>query len=187
MNELYWYASRATGLAATVLLTGVFVLGLVSSARHRPHGPSQTVVAATHRSLALGTSAFLLVHVASAVIDGYVPLTWLDAVVPFVSGYERAATGLGTLAVDLLVAVVVTSLLRHRLPERAWRAVHLTAYLLWPVAIVHSIALGTADQPLLRGTSIACAAVGLGAAAWRAVTVTPDERARTAVAAKEWA
>ena len=73
MSELYWYASRATGLAATVLLTGVFVLGLVSSARHRPHGPSQTVVAATHRSLALGTSAFLLVHVVTAVADSYVP------------------------------------------------------------------------------------------------------------------
>ena len=53
------------------------------------------------------------------------------------------AIGLGTLAVDLLLLVVVTSLLRERLPHRLWKAVHLTSYLLWPLAFVHGITAGT--------------------------------------------
>ena len=62
---------------------------------------------------------------------------------PFVVGYRPFAIGLGTLAVDLLLLVIVTSLLRNHLPTRLWKAVHLTSYLLWPLAFVHGITAGT--------------------------------------------
>jgi hypothetical protein len=83
-----------------------------------------------HRTLALGTSAFLLTHVATAVGETDVEIDLVSAVLPFTSGYEPLWVGLGTLAVDIVAAVVATSLLRHRLPERLWRGVHVLAFAL---------------------------------------------------------
>ena len=53
-----------------------------------------------------------------------------------------AAVGLGTLAVDLGGAVLLTSILRNRLGFRAWRAVHWLAYLAWPAAFLHALRAG---------------------------------------------
>ncbi len=62
-----------------------------------------------HRNLSLLTLAFLAVHVASAIIDPYAGIAWLDVVVPFVSTYHPFWLGLGAVALDLILAVVVTS------------------------------------------------------------------------------
>ncbi len=117
MNELLWYVSRATGLVSLALLTAVLVLGVVTSGGARPHGERATVLMGLHRWLSLGMVAFLGVHVATAVAETYVSIDAISAVVPFTSSYQTLWVGLGTLAVDLLVAVTVTSWLRHRIPD----------------------------------------------------------------------
>ncbi|TQM65182.1 NADH-ubiquinone oxidoreductase-F iron-sulfur binding region domain-containing protein [Humibacillus xanthopallidus] len=136
MNELLWFVSRATGVASIVLLTVVLVLGLVTSGRRRPHAESAAVVIAVHRWLSLGMVVFMVGHAATAIAETYVSIDLVSAVLPFTSGYETLWVGLGTLAVDIMLAVVVTSLLRHRLAERTWRRVHLLSYALWPMALV---------------------------------------------------
>ncbi|MBM6399183.1 ferric reductase-like transmembrane domain-containing protein [Phycicoccus sonneratiae] len=186
MNELLWYLSRGTGVASIALLTAVVVLGTVTSGRRRPHGESATVVMAVHRWLSLGMVAFLGVHVATAVAETYVSIDAISAVVPFTSGYEPFWVGLGTLALDLLVAVVATSWLRHRIPERAWRAVHYAAYGLWPMALVHGFVLGTSDQPGLRLVTAACGVVGVGAVLWRLLATHADRERREVVVGGEW-
>ena len=186
MNAALWYLSRATGVVSLVLLTAVLVLGLVLAGRRRPHGGTTTVVTAVHRWWALGASTFLVAHVVTAVVETYVDLGWVSVVVPFSSGYRPLWVGLGTLAFDVLLAVVVTSYARHRLPERAWRGVHLLSYLLWPLAVVHGIAMSTGDQPLLRGVTIGCGVAGAAAVAWRLATTHHDAERRTLVASRGW-
>ncbi len=95
-----------------------------------------------HRTLALFSVAFLALHVLTAILDPFVSIGWAATVVPFASGYRTLAIGLGTLAVDLGGAVIITSLVRRRLGFRTWRAVHWLAYLAWPVALVHSLTAG---------------------------------------------
>ncbi|MEP7331979.1 MAG: ferric reductase-like transmembrane domain-containing protein [Terracoccus sp.] len=186
MNALLWYFSRATGVASLVLMTTVLVLGMVTSGRRRPHGESATVVLALHRWLSLGTVVFLIGHIATAIAETYVSIDLISAVVPFTAGYEKAWVGLGTIGVDILVAVMVTSLLRHRLPERTWKWVHLTAYALWPTAVAHGFMLGTTNEPLLRALTVACAAVGVGAIFWRVTATHADLTRRATVATQEW-
>lgn len=186
MNEILWYASRATGVASIVLLTAVVVLGMLTASRRPPRGAHSAVVMGLHRSVALGASVFLLVHVATAIAETYVSIDLVSALVPFTSGYETAWVGLGTLAFDIVLALVATSLLRHRLPERVWRAVHWTAYAFWPLALVHGLALGTSSEPLLRGTTAVCGVVGLAALVWRLGATDPDRERRTAALAQEW-
>ena len=186
MNEILWYASRATGVVSIVLLTVVLVLGLVTSGRRRPHGESATVIVALHRSLSLGMSVFLGVHILTAIVETYVSIDLVSAVLPFTSGYEPLWVGLGTLACDVFVAIVVTSVLRHRLAERTWRRVHLLSFGMWPLALVHGVALGTSDQSLLRATTIACGVIGLAVIGWRFTTTHLDRQRREVVAAQEW-
>lgn len=185
MNAL-WYLSRATGVASIVLLTVVVVLGVVTAGRRRPQGEQATIIMAMHRWLSLGMASFLIVHIATAILDSYVSISALAAVVPFVSAYETVWVGLGTLAVDILIAILATSWFRHRIPERTWRLVHWTAYALWPLAIIHGLVLGTADQPLLLGITAACALVGVGAVGWRLLTRNSDTTQRAAALTQEW-
>ncbi|MER6248461.1 response regulator transcription factor [Streptomyces griseorubiginosus] len=74
--------------------------------------------------LSLLTLVFLLVHVVTAVLDPFVHLGWTVSVVPFGACYRPLWLGLGTVALDLLLAVLLTSALRRRIGVRRWKAVH---------------------------------------------------------------
>jgi sulfoxide reductase heme-binding subunit YedZ len=186
MNELLWYTSRATGILSIVLLTVVLVLGMVTSGRRNPHGESATVVMALHRWLSLGMLVFLGAHITTAVVETYVSIDAISALLPFTSSYQTVWVGLGTLAFDVLLAVMVSSLLRHRLSERTWRRVHLLSYAMWPMAVVHGLVLGTGDEPLLRGTTLLCLLVGVAAVFWRWTATHADRERREHVAAQRW-
>ena len=186
MNEILWYASRATGIGSMVLLTAVLALGMVTSGRRSPRGDSATVVMGLHRRLSLGMLSFLLVHIVTAVVETYVSIDWVSAIVPFTSGYATIWVGLGTLAFDLLVAISATSFLRHRIKETTWRAVHWLSYAMWPIALVHGYAMGTANEPVLRWVTVLCGVAGLGVAGWRVVTSNQDRDRRELVLAQEW-
>src|SRR5260370_1249253 len=79
----------------------------------------------------------------TAVVDPFTHLGWLAAVVPFSSYYRTLWLGLGTIAFELLVAIVVTSLLRNVIGQAAWRLIHWLAYASWPVAVIHGFGTGT--------------------------------------------
>lgn len=181
-----WYLSRATGVVSMVVLTIVVGLGIVTAGRRRPAGESATIVMGLHRWLSLGMVLFLGIHIATAILDGYVSISWLAVVLPFTSGYETLLVGLGTIAVDLLVVVMVTSFLRHRIPERHWRIVHWAAYAMWLVALLHGFLMGTADQAGLQAATLACAAIGAAMACWRFIASHADKERRKLIDAQEW-
>ena len=185
-GQALWFISRATGVVSIVLLTVVVCVGIVTAGRRRPHGQSATVVMGLHRWLSLGMLVFLAVHISSAIADGYVSIGWLSVLLPFTSAYQPLLVGFGTLAIDLLVVVMITSYLRHRIPERRWRLVHWLSYAMWLVALVHGFMMGTSDQPLLRMTSVACLAVGGVFTAWRVATTYADKEQRRRIDAQEW-
>jgi methionine sulfoxide reductase heme-binding subunit len=143
-----WYASRATGVVALLLMTAVVLLGLLVTRQGRLPGLPRFAVTGLHRNLSLLAVVFIAVHVLSAVLDTYVHIPLTAAVIPLASSYEPLALGLGAVSLDITVAVIVTSLLRRHLSRRVWRAVHLLAYASWPVAWLHSI---TASKDMLHG------------------------------------
>jgi len=170
-----WYASRATGVVALLLLTAVMLLGLLVTRQGRLPGLPRFAVSGLHRNLSLLAVAFVAVHVLSAVADSYVKIPLTAAVIPLTSSYERLWLGLGAVSLDLMLAATVTSLLRRHLSRKAWRAVHLTAYLSWPVAWFHSIfASGDLRHGPLFLLAIACAVAVVGAAVWRVAVASGD-------------
>jgi sulfoxide reductase heme-binding subunit YedZ len=138
-----WYATRGTGVVALLLLTAAVVLGTLSSARWRSARVPRFLVGGLHRNLTLLSIAFVAAHVVTAVADSFAPIGLKDGIVPFLSPYRPLWLGLGTVAFDLLLALVITSLLRARLGFRMWRATHWLAYASWPVALVHAFGTGS--------------------------------------------
>jgi len=124
MGHALWYTSRATGLVSLVLFTVVVVLGAANVARFATARWPRFVISTVHRNLSLLALTFIAVHVATSIIDPYAGIGWLDAVIPFQSVYKPFWLGLGAAAGDLLVAIIVTSLLRLHIGLRWWRLVH---------------------------------------------------------------
>jgi sulfoxide reductase heme-binding subunit YedZ len=112
--------------------------------------------------------AFLAIHVLTLWLDPQAELRLVDLLLPFDASYRPLWMGLGTLGLDLMAAVFVTSLLRQRIGVRVWRAVHWLAYLSWPVAVLHTVGTGTdrATWWLVGLTGLSIAAVGV-AVIWR--------------------
>jgi len=163
-----WYLARGAGIVSLLLLTGSVLLGILTTVRWVSDRWPRFTTTLLHRNLSLLAVVFLVIHVATVVIDGFAPIRWLDVVVPFASPYRPFWLGLGTVAFDLVLALVATSLLRNRIGPRLWRGVHWLAYACWPVAIVHGMGTGTdtASQVFLVVDGLCIAAVIL-AIWWR--------------------
>ncbi|MBA8991487.1 putative ferric reductase [Curtobacterium pusillum] len=183
MDTALWVIGRGTGVAAVLLLTLTVLLGIVTRGGRPLPGLPRFAVQLVHRDVALTSTVLVVVHVASLLLDTEAELRLVDTVVPFAGSHRWFSLGLGTLAVDLLVVLVVTALLRRAIGPRAFRAVHWAAYAMWPVAMAHAIGTGT------DGTSAwflviagVCAAAVLGAVVWRCTaSVTEFRSARPEV------
>lgn len=146
-----WYLARAAGLTALVAATITLVLGMLASGGASTNGDrldQRVLRQLAHRSAAVVTLAMLALHVVLLVTDSYVDLSLGGVLVPFTAGYRGFALGLGTLAAYGLLVVSLTGALRGRLAgsaraARAWRAVHLSAYAVWPLSMAHGLLAGT--------------------------------------------
>ena len=164
----FWYASRATGIVALVLLTAVLALGILVNRQGRLPGLPRFAVTDIHRNLSLLSVAFIAIHVLTAVLDTFVSIPLASAVIPFASGYERLWLGLGAISLDLMLAMIVTSLLRGRMNRLLWRLIHLLAYASWPVAFAHSIGSSTdLQRGWMLDLAIGCAMIVAAAVIWR--------------------
>lgn len=182
-----WYASRATGVVCLLLFTAVILLGLLVSRQGKLPGLPKFGAVHLHRYLSLLGIAFMTIHVLTAVADSFVNISLAATIIPFVSRYQPFWLGLGAVSIDLMIAIIVTSLVRSRINRRTWRLVHWLAYACWPIAIAHSIGAGpdTRTGPLLWLT-LACTATVAVAIAVRtaaaARTPSPDAQIRLMLA-----
>ena len=131
-----WYANRGTGFVLLVLLTFSTVLGVLSTARFSPRLWPRMLTQGLHRNISLLAVTFLAAHVVTAVVDTFVDIRWYDAFVPFGGRYMPLWLGYGAVALDLLIAVTVTSLVRHKMSHKPWRVVHLLAYGAWGLGLL---------------------------------------------------
>ena len=175
-----WYLTRGTGVVTLLLLTTSVVLGILQVTRWSSPRWPRFVTAGLHKNVSLLVVAFLAVHIATAVIDPFAPIRWLDAVVPFASAYRPLWLGFGALGCDLLIALTITSLLRVRLGYARWRAVHWLAYACWPVALVHGLGTGSDTRHPWALAVVALSVALVASATWwrigKSVTVPAGRR-----------
>jgi methionine sulfoxide reductase heme-binding subunit len=166
--DALWCLGRGTGVVSLVLLTLVVALGIATRSGRPLLGLPRFAVTAVHRSASVLAVVFLLVHVVTLLFDPYAQLDVLALVVPFTAAAEPFWFGLGALAFDLVLALVATSLLRHRIGPRIWRGVHWAAYAAWSISLAHGLGSGTdAGTGWMLAITGACVAAVLGALVWR--------------------
>src|SRR3954453_21356230 len=167
-----WYLTRGTGAAALVLLTASVVIGIAHTLRWRSRKLPRFVVDDVHRSVSMLALALVAAHVITSVLDTFAPVSVLDAFVPFAGVYRPTWLGLGAIAFDLMLLLVVTSTLRARLGYGVWRAIHWTAWACWPTALLHTLGTGSdVKRGWMLALAVGCAAavaIAAGARLWTA-------------------
>jgi sulfoxide reductase heme-binding subunit YedZ len=176
-----WYATRAGGTVALVLLTLTVAFGIAVGGRHEPRTIARFEVTTLHRNLAVLTLVFLAIHIVTAILDTFVHLGWWITLVPFTSGYRTLWLGLGTVAFDLMLAVAITSAtspIRLKMGQQRWKAVHWLAYASFPVAVFHAAGTGTDTKSSLQLLLYAaCMGVVVLAVWWRLYRAGPGHAA----------
>jgi len=140
---LTWYVTRASGVVAYALLAASVVFGVVMAGRLHGKRPSRPWVLDVHRML--GGLAVLLVgvHIGALLLDRFVSFDVADVLVPFASAWNPAAVAAGAVALWMLAAVELTSLVRNRIPNHVWRRVHMLSFAVFVLASAHFVAAGT--------------------------------------------
>jgi DMSO/TMAO reductase YedYZ heme-binding membrane subunit len=171
------------GVLALVGLTGSVLLGLVATDRIVMTPGHRVMAQAVHRAFSFGTLAFLIIHITTEILAQRSHV--LDAVVPFLSPYRTFYIGLGTIASDLILLLVITSILRKRFTAHGkawrWRAMHYSSYVAFVFGVLHGLLGGRAAKPYVDwsyGFAIAVTALGL-AVRFLAVSLRPKESLST--------
>jgi methionine sulfoxide reductase heme-binding subunit len=178
----FWYFTRATGMVALILLSAIMVLGILGPLRTSSPRWPRFAIETVHRDLSMLAIVLIVLHILTAVLDGFAPINLLAGIVPFLSPYRPIWLGLGAVSFDLMLAVIITSLVRRRIGYGTWRWIHWLSYASWPIAVVHGIGTGSdSKSSWALAITFACVTVVIGAAVVRLVKVAGiDHGIRTA-------
>lgn len=182
-SSALWYFARATGIVALILLTISVILGILTTVRWSSRTWPRFAVEYLHRNVTLLLLAFIVLHVATIVIDGFAPIGWISVLVPLSSPYRPIWLGLGALGFDLLLAVALTSWLRHRVGFTVWRALHWSAYAAWALVVIHGLGAGTDTKQSWTLLIDASCVLGVMVAVWWRLAVGWEQQTRIWIAA----
>jgi sulfoxide reductase heme-binding subunit YedZ len=154
-----WYAARASGVAAYVVLSVVVSLGITLGGKAQNRRWPRFSVEDVHRFGGLLVGSLIGIHVLTIAADSFLPFSLTQLMVPFTSKYRPLWTGLGIAAAELLLALAITNHYRRRLPYGFWRKAHYLNFAVWTLASVHGLMSGTdrgaAWLAILYGISVA--------------------------------
>ncbi len=172
--SLYWYLTRSTGAVALLLLSISIVLGVLDVQRWSTPRWPRFIVDSLHRNVSLLAMVFLVLHILTSVLDSFAPIGLVEAFIPFVGSYRPFWLGLGAVSFDLILAVIITSLLRQRMGFGTWRTIHWLTYASWPIALLHGFGTGSdVKSTWLLALSVACAAAVIAAVLGRVLSGWP--------------
>ena len=163
-----WYAARAAGVTAYLLLSAVLVLGMTMATRKPLARWPRFALEDVHRFGGLLVGTLIGIHVVTVAVDQWLPFTLQSLLVPFTSRYRPVWVGLGVVAAELLVALAITNHYRRRISYRFWRRAHYVNFAVWSAATAHGIGSGTdRSSPWLVAMFAAATATIAAVAAWR--------------------
>jgi DMSO/TMAO reductase YedYZ heme-binding membrane subunit len=154
------------GVFALIGLTASVGVGLLASDRIVMTPGHRVMAQAVHRAVSFGALAFLVIHIVTEILAQRSHV--IDAFIPFLSPYRTFYIGLGTIASDLILLIVVTSIFRKRFTAHGkawrWRAVHYSSYVAFVFGVLHGLLGGRAAKPYVDwsyGFAIALTALAL--------------------------
>jgi sulfoxide reductase heme-binding subunit YedZ len=138
-----WYANRGSGAVTMALLTASVVLGMGTTVRWKSTFWPRYFNAGLHQNVSLMFVGFVVVHITTAILDPFARLGLSDALIPFASSYRPFWLGLGVVAAEVAVALMLTTAVRGLLTYPVWRLIHWLSYAAWPAALLHGLGTGS--------------------------------------------
>ncbi|MGA5321187.1 cytochrome b/b6 domain-containing protein [Streptomyces seoulensis] len=168
-SQFQEFLNFGAGVLSLVSLSCSVIWGLVAQDRVLLNTRQRIIGQAVHRTTAVASIAFLLLHITTKIALDHTQL--IAALIPFSLGVTGSGglIGLGSLAGLLMVFVGVTGALRSNFATPApvaarWRAMHMLAYPAWCAALVHGLYAGRQAKPvfvILYGLSLLGVMAGL--------------------------
>ena len=185
VEQVWWFTSRSAGIVAWILLSFSVIAGM--SISHRRVGSRRTagVLPAgwpldLHRFSSSLALVFLAIHLVALVPDNFVHFSWAELFIPLQSSWQPWAVAWGIVAFWLVLAVEISSLLRHRLSHRVWRVIHTASFAVWIAATVHLLMAGTdASHPVFRIAQIVVIALVVALMLVRITRLVANRSGRT--------
>ena len=170
MTDLIWIVARSTGTAALVALVLSVLSGMALRSGALAWLSHNRGVRAIHDLTSVLWLPLAIAHVIALLLDPYAKVGLADLVVPFLVSYGSFAIGLGTISLQLIVIVLVSTWLRSALTQQGWLAIHRLSYVAFVAAFAHGLLAGTdLAQPILSALAWITAAV-LAIVAFRRLT-----------------
>ena len=154
-----WYAARASGVTAYVILTVTVSLGIAMGGKAQSTRWPRFATEDIHRFGGLLVGSLIGVHVLTIAADSFLPFSVGQLVIPFTAAYRPLWTGLGICAAEVLVALAITNHYRKRMPHRVWKTMHYANFAVWGLASLHGMLSGT-DRSALWLALIYAVAIG---------------------------
>lgn len=194
-DQIWWFATRGAGLMTWAVAAGSVVLGLLMSSKLMGKQPGFPWLLDLHRFFSTLTSVFLALHLVTLWADSFVEFGPVELFVPFTSEWRPVAVAWGVLSLYLMAAVELSSLVRDRIPDRAWHRIHLLSYLSLVFGTVHAWQAGSdVRNPIVLAFGLAMLALIVGLTVFRIVVhkrggavkkpSTPTDRAAMIAAAR---
>jgi sulfoxide reductase heme-binding subunit YedZ len=182
---LDWYAARAAGVVAYVLLSTTVTLGIALAGKlpgRRWRRWPAFAIEDVHRAGGLLVGTFIAIHVATIAIDSFLPFSPAQLLIPLTSVYRPVWVALGIVAAELLLALAITNRYRDRvISRRWWRRAHYVNFAVWTAATLHGMGSGTdRSAAWLIAIYAACAASVAAATIWRIAASRWAPRSRSA-------
>ena len=138
-----WFFARAAGFVSLLLLTASVCLGILLTLRVRSRAWPLFLSDRLHSFTALIFFVFVMLHIATVLLDPFTRFGLTDVLVPFASNYRRVWLGLGIVAFELGLAMGLSVYIRRFIGYRAWRILHYSTYAILPMALLHGLATGS--------------------------------------------
>jgi sulfoxide reductase heme-binding subunit YedZ len=160
MTDLIWIIARSTGTAALVALTLSVLSGMALRSGALAWLSHNRGVRAVHDLTSLLWLPLAIAHVIALLLDPYAKVGLVDLLVPFRVSYGSFAIGLGTISLQLVAIVLLSTWLRASLTQQGWLAIHRLSYVAFVAAFAHGLLAGTdLAQPVLAALAWVVGAV----------------------------
>ena len=163
LDTILWIIGRSTGMVGVILLTVAAAMGLALSMKASSPRFPRWLTTDLHRYVTILAVVVSVVHLVVLWLDTQSGLSLISLVVPFTSGWEPVAVGIGVLGLEITLIVWLTTRLRDRIGYRSWQVIHRAASVGWALVIAHGLMSGTdTGSAWAVITYAACAALVVG-------------------------
>jgi DMSO/TMAO reductase YedYZ heme-binding membrane subunit len=161
-----WLAARATGIVVLILLAVMVLLGILLSHPDQTRWKQAKRIYPWHETLWVFVIAFLVMHIASILLDPYANVSAIGAFVPGMSKYRSVPVAIGSIGLYAVLITGATARWTRLLPSGLWLRLHRFAAVALGLGWIHGVLAGT-DSAALRLLYGGSAVIVVGAAVYR--------------------